>query len=247
MNKLIIAMLLLLLNSTIVFPQFSWDMPRKNLQLLPDSISGNELRQQMVSFSQSLGVRCWYCHDDSKGQALGEIDFASDKKPQKQIAREMLKMVRTINNTHISNVKKINNLASNVSCLTCHRGYSKPQHLHQVLLESYNNGGISAALKKYDELKEQYYGSFTFDFGEKSLNTFGYQLMLKNNLEDALNIFKLNAELFPESYNVFDSLGEIYMKIGNSKLSEINYKKSLELNPRNENAKKAIEKLINKP
>ena len=53
-------------------------------------------------------------------------------------------------------------------------------------------------------------------------------------------IFKLNVELYPESANVYDSLGEAYMNSGNSKKAIKNYQKSLELNPENNNAKEML-------
>lgn len=234
---------IVLLFSSYAYPQFSWDNPKTNLKVFPDSIKGHELRKQMVGFSQSLGVRCWYCHDDTKGKDLNDIDFASDKKPQKQIAREMIRMSGTINGEHMPKVKLINSDASNVACMTCHRGYPKPQHLYQVLMESYDAGGVSAAINKYDELKEKYYGGFTFDFRENSLNFFGYQILNRNNLQDALQVFKLNAELYPNSYNVYDSLGDVYYKMEQYKLALDNYNKSLSINSSNKNAREMVGKI----
>lgn len=242
MNSIKILLTILLLSFT-VFAQAPWEKPVQNLQVLPDTISSDELRKQMVGFAQSLGVRCWYCHDDSKGRKLSEIDFAADTKPEKEIAREMIRMSQTINIEHIAKVKNINPAADNVACMTCHRGYKKPEHLYQVLLEEYEEGGLTEAMSKYRELKEEYYGGFTFDFREGSLNYFGYQLMQKNELRDALEVFRFNAGLFPESFNVYDSLGEAHMLLGNNKLAIENYNKSLELNPNNKNAVQMLEKL----
>ena len=53
----------------------------------------------------------------------------------------------------------------------------------------------------------------------------------------------LNIENFPDSWNVYDSLGEAYMKNGNKELAIKNYKKSLEINPDNVNGKKFLNKL----
>ncbi len=242
MNSLKILITILLTSFT-AFAQAPWENPVQNLKVLPDTISGDELRKQMVGFAQSLGVRCWYCHDDSKGKKLSEINFAADTKPQKEIAREMIRMSQSINNEHISKVKNINPAADNVACMTCHRGYKKPQHLYQVLLEVYDESGLTKAINKYEALKKQYYGGFTFDFREGSLNYFGYQLMRKNELSDALEVFKINAELFPESFNVYDSLGEVYMYLGHKELAIKSYEKSLKLNPNNKNAAQKLNKI----
>ena len=64
-------------------------------------------------------------------------------------------------------------------------------------------------------------------------------------LEDAIEIFKLNAEAYPESSNVYDSLGEAYMMNGNTDMAIANYEKSLELNPDNTNAVEKLKELKN--
>ena len=70
--------------------------------------------------------------------------------------------------------------------------------------------------------------------------------MSKGYNSEAIEVFKLNAETFPQSFNVYDSLGEIYMQIGDTKNAANNYKKSLELNPDNNNAENILEKLETK-
>ena len=59
-------------------------------------------------------------------------------------------------------------------------------------------------------------------------------------MSDAIEIFKLSVEVYPQSYNTWDSLAEAYMKHGDKELAIQNYRKSLELNSENTNA---IEKL----
>jgi tetratricopeptide (TPR) repeat protein len=69
------------------------------------------------------------------------------------------------------------------------------------------------------------------------LNRLGYQLLSMKKVTEAIEIFKLNVEMFPQSPNVYDSLGEAYMTHNDKELSIANYKKSLELDPNNANAK----------
>ncbi|MCX6162710.1 MAG: serine hydrolase [Ignavibacteriae bacterium] len=71
---------------------------------------------------------------------------------------------------------------------------------------------------------------------ESILNEIGYELIREQNLQDAIAVFKLNAELFPAKWNPFDSLGEAYMLSGNKKSAIENYEKSLKMNPENSNA-----------
>ena len=78
---------------------------------------------------------------------------------------------------------------------------------------------------------------------ENNLNAAGYKLLGNNKIEDAIDVFKMNVKLYPKSSNVYDSLGEAYMKNGDKELAIENYKKSLEFDPKNENAKTMLTKL----
>ena len=79
---------------------------------------------------------------------------------------------------------------------------------------------------------------------EWMINDLGYRYLSKNKLSAALNLFHFNVERFPESFNVYDSLGEGYLKTGENELAIKNYKKSLKINPRNDNARYMLEKLM---
>jgi len=78
---------------------------------------------------------------------------------------------------------------------------------------------------------------------ENRFNRLGYRYMGKKMFEQALVIFKLNTEFYPGSANCYDSLAEAYMNIGDDKNAVKNYKKSLELNPQNLNAKSMLNKM----
>lgn len=81
---------------------------------------------------------------------------------------------------------------------------------------------------------------------ENNINDVGYKLLAENSIEDAIDLFKKNVKLYPKSSNVYDSLGEAYMKNGDKELAIKNYRMSLELDPHNNNAKEMIEKLREK-
>jgi tetratricopeptide (TPR) repeat protein len=97
--------------------------------------------------------------------------------------------------------------------------------------------------KAIDEVKRISKSNSNYKLEEDELNSWGYKLMRQNRLLDALEIFKLNVSLFPASANTFDSLGEIYAELGDSKLSIKNYEQSLKLDPQNKNAEEQIKKL----
>jgi tetratricopeptide (TPR) repeat protein len=78
---------------------------------------------------------------------------------------------------------------------------------------------------------------------ESEFNTLGYRLLAMDRTDEAIKLFKLNTEYYPESSNAFDSLGEAYMEAGDTELAVENYRKSLDLDPNNTNAKAMIDKL----
>jgi len=91
----------------------------------------------------------------------------------------------------------------------------------------------------YEKMKDEKNDLYSFQ-DESTLNEVGYQLLKKKKNEDAILVFERNTVLYPESGNVFDSLGEAYYNIGNKEKALLNYKKSLALDPTNSTAKNVI-------
>lgn len=100
---------------------------------------------------------------------------------------------------------------------------------------------VDDAIKRYYEAKEKSFDDYNFKEGQ--LNVLGYNLLQGQRYKDAIKIFELNVKEFPNSANVYDSLGEGCMLDGNKAAAIKNYKKSLELNPNNDNAKKMLQQL----
>jgi len=101
--------------------------------------------------------------------------------------------------------------------------------------------GVDAAVAQYRDLKHREKDSY--DFGEEELNRLGYQLLGAAKTGEAIAIFKINVEAYPESWNVYDSLAEGYANAGQKELAIKNYARSLELNPGNRNAVEQLAKL----
>ena len=223
--------------------QQSWSWPEKpsNLQVLPKDWPGARLQPVMIGFTQALGVRCSYCHKGQEGQPLSTYDFPSDDNPNKKRAREMLRMLESING-HLKNIEPSGDQRVNMWCDTCHRGRPRPTKLEEELAEQYRKRGLEPALDYYADLKQKYYGRGSFDFGENALNNFGYEV-LKTDPAGAVGVFRLNAEQFPQSGNVWDSLAEAYMKSGDLIKAEEYYQKSLALDGNNQNAKDMLQKI----
>jgi hypothetical protein len=101
--------------------------------------------------------------------------------------------------------------------------------------------GLEAGRQRFGELRAA--GRPDVFFSEASFNQLGYRLLTAGKLSEAIAVFQLNVEAYPGSFNVYDSLGEAYMKNGQNDLAIANFKRSLELNPKNGNARKMLEQL----
>jgi proline iminopeptidase len=101
--------------------------------------------------------------------------------------------------------------------------------------------GAKTASKYYNDFKKE--NPKTNLFFEASLNAIGYEFLFSDKLDEAIEVFKLNAEEFPESWNVYDSLGEAYLTKGDKLNAKKNYEKSVKLNPNNANGKSVLNEL----
>jgi hypothetical protein len=99
------------------------DNEATNLKILPKNISDEDLHSIMRTFAKSLGVKCGHCHVGTPEQGKIKFNFASDDKPQKEIAREMMVMVDSINTNFIGKMGKD---FEHVTCVTCHHGNITP-------------------------------------------------------------------------------------------------------------------------
>jgi hypothetical protein len=98
----------------------------KNLKVLPKNISSKALSKMMVDeFSDALGVGCGFCH--AQGKDSLNIDYASDAKPEKEMARVMMRMTLRVNKQFF--MQKHATLTDGplvVTCNTCHNGKPRP-------------------------------------------------------------------------------------------------------------------------
>ena len=122
-------------------------------------------------------------------------------------------------------------------------GYERHDSFTTKFNRILHKNGVDFALRYYRNQNEKDPKNILEEGG---VNQLGYQLLRNNRIPDAIKIFKLNVELYPESSNVYDSLGEAYMKNGDKELAIKNYEKSLELNPDNDNAIQMLKRLREK-
>ena len=290
----------------------------KNLQVLPDTLTVQEVTTIMAGFTRALGVRCSACHVGEEGAPLASYDFAADDRVLKVKAREMLRMVAEINDRHLAGLASRSDPPARVQCVTCHRGVRVPRPLQDELLLAYHGGGLDSLRAEYHRLRGRYFGRAAYDFGgvtladvgdrlreadalrdaeaihalnveanpgdwfpqwrhawaalllsfveegvdagaaryaelrerylpramsEDVVNDIGYDLLGRGHLAEGVALLRLNAEAYPESWNAHDSLGEAYARAGERDLAIRSYRRSLQLNPANENARTRLREL----
>lgn len=118
--------------------------------------------------------------------------------------------------------------------------YDMPkQSLATAIKNEIATKNLQAGLSFYVKHK----ASKEYSLKESELNSVGYTFLRDNKIAEAEAIFKMNMEAFPQSSNVYDSYGEVLMKQGKDKMAAENYKKSIELDPSNQNAIEMLKKL----
>jgi CubicO group peptidase (beta-lactamase class C family) len=160
-------------------------------------------------------------------------------------------IVRLIDNKHLivllnnTGGAKLDQMSSAIAAILYDKPYSLPKKsIAELLVKTISDRGIEQAVRQYRELKAKQAGAY--DYSEPELNMLGYRLLSMNKVKEAIEIFKLNIEAYPQSSNVYDSLGEAYMVNGDKELAIKNYQRSLELNPQNTNAVEMLKKLDRK-
>ena len=111
----------------------------------------------------------------------------------------------------------------------------------QLLMDAVSAKQYSVAEQRFKEFLDDPVHAYVSAEGQ--VNTLGYRLLSRGQTEDAIEIFKLNAKMYPNSSNVYDSLGDAYLKAGKNDLAFQNYAQSLKLNPANANAVEMLKRL----
>ncbi|WP_346940683.1 serine hydrolase [uncultured Clostridium sp.] len=118
--------------------------------------------------------------------------------------------------------------------------YIKKSLASHVVRTLFNNNS-EIALKEYNTIKENSIEKYLVY--EDEFNAIAYRLLNRKRIKESIDVLNLSIEIFPGSANLYDSLGEIYLCQGHKNLALENYKKSFELDPNNEEAKKIIDEL----
>ena len=219
----------------------------KNLKVLPKNISQRALIDTMRGFALALGVRCVYCHVGKEGQPLDSVNFRSDDKRTKRAARVMMHMVMHINEEHLLDVPDRPKPVVVVKCATCHRGIARPRLLGDELALTLADSGLDATVRRYRALREQYYGSGSYDFREIVLNELSRAEQVAGRTDNAISLLKVNTEFNPNSTQIPYQLGDIYLQKGDTATALAEYKDALAKDSTNGAARRRIAALGGAP
>src|SRR5260370_28003019 len=115
--------------------------------------------------------------------------------------------------------------------------------ISSALAETVEAKGVQAAIAQYQELRAQ--RGEEYNFAEYELNWLGNDLLRKGKAADAIAMLKLNAEQYPGSFNVYDGLCDAYLRAGDKKGAEQNFRRSLEIYPTADNpSRKKLDALL---
>ena len=220
--------------------------------LYTDELLSNELKELM--FKPHVAAQGMYY---AYGWMVGEKSFPKSKDKVKRIAHgggingfntlidrlvEDRHLVVLFNNTGGT---ALNAMSEEIIKILYDKPYSLPKRsIADVVGKTIRDKGVEAAIAQYRELKANSPKDYIFQ--PRELNTVGYMVLQgMKDPEGAIEIFKLNIEMYPKYANGYDSLAEAYMESGEMEKAIKFYAKSLEMDPKNTNA---IEKLneINK-
>ena len=107
--------------------------------------------------------------------------------------------------------------------------------------EYFDDNQFELALKGYLEIQQK--DSLSMLIKESSLNSLGYQYIRSKKLNKALELFKINTALYPESSNTYDSTADVYLRMKDTISAIEFYKKALAINPENRSSKRMLKKI----
>lgn len=213
-----------------------------NLKVFPKDIGKRQLMGAMRDFSSSLGVKCTFCHVQKNPGDFDSIDWASDTLEHKEVSRGMMTMTRNINSELLP--AATGEPGGRVKCSTCHRGLANPAPLDKVILKTIENDGVDVGLARYRELRDEYYGKGSYNFGPATLTGVAEVLgQSKGDLDGAVKVLDLGIEMNPEDVATYLMKSQVLIIQGDKGGALASAKKAQELDPDNDQARKIVEQL----
>ena len=229
--------------------------PPQNLQVLPRDIPRPELTAIMRGFTQSLGVRCEYCHAMREGVTpapgrpilINQLNLASDANPRKNVARFMMRMTDSLNRVVLAGLPERREPPVSVNCMTCHRQNPVPTTIETVIAEAYAASGIDSAIARYRALRASDLASGKYNFGEQPINALAQRLGKQGRHADAIRLLQMAQEFFPNAVSIDLQVAELHAASGNRDAAIARLRAVLTKHPDHQGAQNALRRLGAQP
>jgi hypothetical protein len=214
--------------------------------IAPGSTAAFAQVMNMQEIAQGLGVKCEYCHGGmgrGAGQAAPAQSGLERQSPSRvEIGRAMIAMTRDINEKILLATGKPATEATRVTCITCHRGVAIPGQLSDIVARTAVEKGPDAAVAQYRDLRTQYYGRQSYDFGEESLLTAAQQVV-RVKPPASIPLLRLNLEFYPRSVQSYAQIAFAYTRSLDDESAIATLEKALEIEPDNGTIRGQLEQL----
>ena len=193
----------------------------------------------MQLLAQGLGVKCEYCH---AGPRAAQSSVPGQPPSKFEIARAMIAMTRDLNAKVLAATGKAPTEATQVTCMTCHRGVAIPGQLSDIIAKTALEQGPDSAISQYRDLRERYYGGQSYDFREDTLLD-AAQKLIRVKPKNAVPLLELNLEFFPKSVRSYTEIAFAYTRSLDDESAMAALEKALQLEPGNGVVKGQLEQL----
>ena len=207
-----------------------------NVQVIPKTTQPVQVWGMMRNIASGLGVSCTFCHVGSDSAPLERIDFATDEKRNKRVARQMMRMVQEVNG-RLDTIPARATPTVTVTCITCHRGINRPVPLATIIAETATAAGADSAMRVYRELRDRYYGRDAYDFGETSLNSAAFRTARAGKINDALELLRLNEQFYPNTAALSIIRGNIALMRADTTAAAAAFREAIRRDPQNDEAR----------
>jgi hypothetical protein len=192
----------------------------------------------MQAIALGLGVKCEFCHAGQPG-----VQTITANAPSKMtIALSMIAMTRELNARISEATGKTPADATQVTCVTCHRGVTIPGQLSDIVAKTALEQSPDAAVAQYRDLRQRYYGGQSYDFREETLLE-AAQRVVRVNPPASIPLLRLNLEYYPQSVRSYIQIAYAYTRKLDDEAAIAALEKALEIEPGNGVVKGQLEQL----
>ena len=217
-----------------------------NVQVFAKNTPVVQVWGNMRNIAFGLGVTCTFCHVGREDAPLEQIDFASDEKRNKLVARQMMRMMQEANR-RIDSIPARATPAVSVTCATCHRGVSRPVPLATIISEVATASGADSALRVYRTLRDRYYGRDAYDFSEPSLNTAAFRTARAGKHDDGFALLRFNEQLFPNTAALSIVRGNISLMRADTAAAEAAFREAIRRDSTSDEARGRLRDINRRP